>query len=145
MLQGTRSRSSDGNLSWTIACTDGAEGLEGMLWDARHDEPRFEFVDLRPIESRLRGERTGLHATRTVEVRCKREDLEIGDVELTDPLGAKWAARLTNWRKTTKAAEAFIKYWLQQEGLRVGDIHEPFSDLVVGDLLVSLVDDDDLS
>lgn len=84
-----------------------------------------------------------MYATVTVEVRCKREDLEITDIALTDPAKAKSMIYLLNRRKAEKVAEAFIKHQLHQEGLRVGDIHEPFSDLVVGDLLVSLVDCDD--
>ena len=147
VLLGTRSLSQEGDPSWTIKRTDGTDILEGMLWDARQDEPRFELVDRRPIEERDREHRTGLHTTVKVEVRCKREDLEITDIALTDQETVSRVAKWANHKKKAKVAEAFIKHRLQQEGLRVGDIHEPFSDLVVGDLLVSLVDggdDDDL-
>lgn len=141
-LLGTRSESSDGDLSWIITRTDGDEILQGMLWSAKHDEPRFELIDQRPEEVRSKESITGLHQTLTVEIRCKREDLDIKGIELTDPEENKVMSRLLNRRKKDKVAEAFIKKKLQEEGLRVGNISEPFSDMVVGDLIVSLVDSD---
>ncbi|WP_375264208.1 hypothetical protein [Palleronia sp.] len=143
VLLGTRSESTDGHQSWNIARMDGAEVLEGLLWNANKDEPRFELIDGRPPAVRDREERTGLHATVTIEVRCKRQDLEVTEVSLTDPEESKTFARLTNRRKATKVAEAFIKKKLQEEGLRVGDVHEQYSDMVIGDLIVSLVENDD--
>jgi len=143
VLLGMRSESTDGNLSWSIERTNGPEILKGQFWDAKKDEPRFVVVDQRPIEVREQEARTGLHATVTVEVRCKREDLDITHIELTKPSDIKLMGLLPNRKKSMKAAEAFIKHQLQKEGLSVGDIHEPFSDLVVGDLLVSLVENAD--
>lgn len=141
LLLGERSETHDGHLCWTVRRTDGGAGLEGLLWDARQGEPRFQLVDRRPTEARTRSERTGLHPTITVEVRAKREDLEIDGIELTDPEQRRFSAGLFKRPLAVKTAEAFIARELKREGLRVGDIHEPFSDLVVGDMLVSLVDD----
>lgn len=140
VLLGTRSLSNEGHQAWNISRVDGSPVLEGLLWDANNDPARFELVDARTVEVRKQEEITGLHATITVEVRCKREDLEVTEISLTDPEEARIMARLTNRNKAVKVAEAFIKKKLQEEGLRVGNMSEIYSDLVVGDLIVSLVE-----
>jgi len=144
VLLGTRSQSQEGHQSWNIRRIDGTETLEGQLWDAHADGPRFELLDRRPEMARESDKRTGLHPAVVVEIRCKREDLEIVDIDVTDSADAKIMLGLPSRKKAMKVAEAFLKQQLQKECLRVGDIHEPFSDIVVGDLLVSMVDDDDI-
>lgn len=140
VLQSMQSRSAEGHPCWVITRADSQVGLEGTLWDP-HSEPRFHILDRRPKPVRDQEERTGLHPTVTVEIRCKREDLEITDIALTDPEKNTRLPFGNGHKKRLKAAEAFIKHQLQLERLRVGDIHEIFSELVVGDMLVSLVDD----
>lgn len=143
VLLGTRSRTKENDQSWRVSRTDGAEILQGMLWNANEDGAMFELIDGRAEEVRDREYQTGLHATATVEVRCKREDLEVTDIMLTDPEEKKLMRSLINRNKAMKVAEAFIKQQLRDEGLRVGNIHEGFSDLVVSDLLVALVEEND--
>ena len=143
VLLGTRSLSVEGHQSWNVARIDGIHILEGLLWDANRDAARFELVDRRPVEVQEQEKRTGMHATVTVEVRCKREDLEVTEIGLTDPNQAQVMARLINRNKAMKVAEAFIKKKLQEEGLRVGNINEAYSDLVVSELVVSLVENED--
>ncbi|TGN55489.1 hypothetical protein E4L95_14995 [Paracoccus liaowanqingii] len=144
ILLGTRSQSEDGYQSWNVSRTDGAPVLDGLLWDANSEQARFELIDNRPAETREQEKRTGLHPTFTIEVRCKREDLEVTEIGLTSPTDARIMHTLLNRGKSLKAAEAFIKKKLQEEGLRVGDLNEFYSDLVVSDLIISLVENADI-
>ena len=137
LLVATRSQTLDGHLSWRVQRTDGIAGLDGLLWDARNGPPRFTAVDTRTPEERARHERTALPPTLRVEVRAKSEDLIIDRLELTD---ARPWSKLGPTRKAEVAARAFIKRSLIEERLPVGDIHEPFSDLVIGDMVVALTD-----
>ncbi|MEM0961676.1 MAG: hypothetical protein AAGK21_03920 [Bacteroidota bacterium] len=139
-LLGQRSATREGDLSWVISRNDGSDFLDDVLWDAKM-EPRFEIVDGRDERVQERDARTQIYPTFTVEVRCRSEDLRIDEIELTDPDERGLLSRLGAPKKRQKAAEALIKRELQMNGLRVGDIHQPYSRLVVGDLIVALVED----
>ena len=140
LLLGQRSKTADGDLSWIISRTDGAGILDDVIWDARN-EPRFDVIDRGDVAVREQEAKTNLHPTIRVEVLCRQEDLLIRDIALTDPEESRIAATLSGSKKRRLAAESFIKRKLENEGLPVGKIHDPFGHLVVGDMIVSLVDD----
>ena len=139
-LLGRRSETDDGDLSWIISRADGEGILDDVIWDAR-SEPRFDLIDQADVAIREQEAKTNLHPTIRVEVLCRSEDLHIKDIALTDPEENALSSILSGPRKRKLAAEAFIKRELQNEGLRVGDVHDPFGRLVIGEMIVSLVDD----
>lgn len=139
-LLGQRSLTTDGKLSWIITRADGSGVLDQVLWDAK-TQPRFALVDKRDPALREHEARTQLHPTIRVEIQCRSEDLRIEEIELTDPDERKSTILWKGNSKRKKAAEAFIKRELQREGLRAGNIHDPYGRIVVGDMMVSLIDD----
>lgn len=140
LLLGQRSQTEDGSLSWIITRADGSGILDHVVWDAK-TEPRFDIVDKRDVSVREREKSNQLHPTLRVEIHCRSEDLQIKDIELTDPNERRLITSWSGDKKRRKAAEAYIKRELLQEGLRVGNIEDPYGRLIVGDLVVSLVDD----
>lgn len=140
LLLGRRSRTEKGDLSWIVTCAEESGILNELVWNARTD-PRFDLIDNRKKEIRERDARNQLHPTIRVEIICRREDLRIEDIALTDPNDRKSISPFGGDKKRRIAAEAFIKRELLQNGLRAGNIHEPYGRLVVSDMIVSLVDD----
>lgn len=140
LLLGQRSRTNNGDLSWIITRADGSGVLDQVVWDAKN-EPRFDLIDNRDATLRQNDMRTQLHPTIRVEIHCRSEDLQIKDITLTDPEERKVTALWAGERKRKKAAEAFIKRALLTEGLHAGNIHDPYGRLIVGDMIVSLIDD----
>lgn len=140
LLLGQRSRTEEGELSWIITRADGRGILDQVVWNAQ-TEPRFDLIDKRATEVREREALNQLHPTIRIEIKCRSEDLKIDDIALTDPEERRLMASWAGANKRKKAAEAFIKRELLQNGLRAGNIHEPYGRLVVGDMIVSLVDD----
>lgn len=140
LLLGQRSKTGGGDLSWIVSRADGQGILDQVIWDARA-QPRFDLIDKRDSAQRDRDARNQLHPTVRVEVHCRSEDLQITDISLTDPDERRGTAIFKNPQKRQKAAEAFIKRELLSEGLRAVNIHDPFGRLIVGDMIVSLVDD----
>lgn len=98
--------------------------LNGRPWDAEQ-EPRLRVRDKRSDGSKQ------IEPSIRIEVRCLREDLDIHDIVinregrfvsvLTDPFG----------RNKLAAAEAVIRTRLFQEGLTVGDMADPFAQLIL--------------
>lgn len=136
ILHSLNSRSVDGHPSWMITNAYN-EYLEGSLWDP-HEEPRLTLIDKRSEAARTRHIETGMNPYCRIDIRCRREDLEILEITLRDPERDGFEKQRQDYKVRLRAAESFIKHQLQLEGLAVGDIHEMFSDMIVGDLIVPL-------
>jgi hypothetical protein len=98
--------------------------LAGRPWDAEQ-MPRLKLKDLRKDRTR------GIPPTVRVEVRCKREDLDIQGIEIKD--GRRWSglkSRLGILNKLA-AAESYIRDRLTEEGLEVKNISDPFGQLTL--------------
>ena len=87
----TQSKTADGHYRWLIESRAG-KILEGRPWVA-NKQPRLKLIDERRDRSK------GIPPTVRVEIRCRREDLHIEDLEIKDEglwQDEKWASR-TRW------------------------------------------------
>lgn len=96
--------------------------LWGSPWDA--SEPRMKFRDTK--SSRKRGEPPEI----SIQIRCKREDLHIEDVQFKDPSFMKGDFISRN---KMIAVEQYIKSEILKMGFACGDLSEPFAELILGD------------
>lgn len=120
----TGSKTSEGDYRWLIKSNNGG-ALDGRPWDAMK-QPRLSLVD-------KRRERTkGIPPTVRVEVRCRREDLSIEDLEIKDQhLWAGVKERL-GFQNRLAAAISYIRDHLSAEGLEVKNIDDIFGQLTLG-------------
>lgn len=126
----------DGHDCWFLSSSR-SEPLQGAAWSA-HDDPRLEIVDKRSPTEKEKHRSTGFEPEVLVEIRCKREDLEITDISLKDAEAAGFASNRQDEIVRQRAAEAFIKRELMIEGLKVGDLSEIFADMVIADHIVPI-------
>ena len=96
--------------------------LKGSPWEA--DDPRMKIRDTK--SSRKRGDPPEV----SVQLRCKREDLHIEDVQIKDPsiMNGDFLSR-----NKTIAVEQYIKSEILKMGFACGDLSEPFAELILGD------------
>lgn len=120
----------EGHPAWEVS-TIGCGRLEGSPWDAA-DDPRLNV-------KRLADRNTdGDKPTLRIEIRCRREDIEISDLELKDTDKQGWFNRRSNRDINLAAAEQVIKAELLSAGFfQVPDISENHSELVIADVIVS--------
>lgn len=107
--------------AWEIKPTVG-EALEGKPWDVK-TEPRLQLIDKRKDCS------TPLPESIIVEARCRREDLDIQDIELKNDKNSFISRKKNN----IAAAEGYIRSQFEKSGLDVdiGSMDEKFLRLVL--------------
>ena len=96
--------------------------LDGQPWSA--DIPRAKLRDTKA--DRKRGEPPEV----TIDIRCRREDLIIEDIQFKD---TSFIDFLKLPRAKRIAVEQYIKAEIERVGLYCGDLAEPFSRIVLGD------------
>lgn len=97
--------------------------LDGQPWSS--EIPRAKLVDTRA------GRKYGEPPEVTIEVRCRREDLIIEDVQFKDASLMDFI-RLPQAKRV--AVEQYIKSEIEKMGLYCGNISDPFSTIVLGDV-----------
>lgn len=103
-----------------------SEYLWGSPWHAEQ-EPRFK----------VRKQGNGEDTTMMIEVRCRREDIEVLDLELKDPEEQSRFKRKKNHENNMVAAEQLIKLELEKAGfLDIPDLNEKHSRLLIADTLI---------
>ncbi|HEY1632564.1 MAG TPA: hypothetical protein VGF56_14710 [Rhizomicrobium sp.] len=117
----TQSKTAEGDYRWTIEPSAGTY-LEGRPWDGGK-EPRLKLVDHRKDRSK------GIPPTVRVEVRCKREDIDISDITIKDETLLEKAKSQIGFTNKMKAAEAYIRNQLANEGLEVSNVSDIFGQL----------------
>jgi hypothetical protein len=100
------------------------ERLDGQPWDALTPVMKLRNTNI----DRVRGEPPEV----TVEVRCRREDLEIRDIELR---GKKFPAWATLSSTKQLMVEQYIKQELVRSGLHCGDLGDKFAILILADAI----------
>lgn len=117
------SKTPEGHYRWTVKPTVGTK-LLGSPWPAL-TSPRLTMIDER-LDPTL-----GIEPVASIEIRCRREDLVIEDLQIKDK--KKWdeARKKRGFENQMKAAEAYIRNRLHDMDFSVGDISEPFSKLVL--------------
>ena len=104
--------------------------LDGRPWPS--DKPRLKLIDRRAPNFRA------LEPTVRVEVRCRREDLEITDIRFKDDARQQAFLLREGHRNRIAAAEALIRSRLLQEGLidPKADLGDDFLELTLSDTIV---------
>lgn len=109
---------------WSVASITKDGALTGRPWDAS-EAPRLKVIDTRPDRER------GLAPVVKVEVRCRREDLIIRNIQLKNVTGLEDRLKRGSRRNREVAAEAVIRSRLLEEGLLSGDIEDRFAILTL--------------
>ena len=120
----TQSKTADGQYRWLIEPRT-KEILEGRPWNAAQ-QPRLRLID------RRRDRTKGIPPTVRVEVRCRREDLVIKDLEIKDESLWETAKRRAGFKNKVAAAESYIRDHLSREGLEVKNIEDIFGTVTLG-------------
>jgi hypothetical protein len=113
----------DGHYRWNLKPTNGAV-LAGRPWDAV-SAPRLKLIDLRKDRTK------GIPPTVRVEVRCRREDLKIEDIEIKNETVLEAVKRRSGFDKRLAAAEAYIRDRLTKEGLVINNFQDAFGELTL--------------
>jgi hypothetical protein len=127
----TQSRTVDGHYRWSVESQLG-KILEGRPWDGSK-QPRLKLIDQRKDRSR------GIPPTVRVEVRCRREDLVIDDLEIKDQTLWETAKNKFGFKNRMAAAESYIRDRLTEEGLEVRNIDDIFAHLTLGSVTAGTV------
>jgi hypothetical protein len=127
----TQSQTVDGHYRWAIEPQLG-QILEGRPWDASK-QPRLKLVDKRKDRSK------GIPPIVRVEVRCRREDLTIEDLQIKDDSLWESAKSRFGFKNKMAAAESYIRDRLTEEGLEVKNIHDIFATLTLGSVTAGAV------
>jgi hypothetical protein len=124
LMMVTQSKSSEGHYRWLIESTSGSM-LEGRPWDAGK-QPRLRLIDKRSDPSK------GIPPTVRVEVRCRREDLIISDLQMKDE--GIWTAvkSRVGHKNRMAAAISYIRNRLSEENLEVQNMEDVFGQLTLG-------------
>lgn len=124
----TQSQTAEGFYRWIVEERKG-KALIGKPWEADR-KPRLKLIDQRTNKS-------GIAPVVIVEVRCRREDLIIEEIELKDQnVWQKITSGLSNANKMI-AVEAYIRDRLAAEGLSAGDVTDKFAQLTMANVIAS--------
>lgn len=116
-------------VGWEITSRS-AEPLKGSPWDATAS-PRFKVKRSSPRNAE------GNKPTIKLEVRCRREDIEILELKAKDPAIMKRLMQRAHRDRHLVVAEQMIKDQIAKEGfLALPDMNNPVSIIVVADMLV---------
>ena len=119
----TQSRSPDGHYRWLIEATD-SEPLAGRPWNAQ-EQPRLKLIDKRSDRTK------GIPPTVRVEVKCRREDLVIEDLQLKDE--SLWDSLVgrAGHKNRVAAAISYIRSRLAEENLEVDNMEDVFGQITL--------------
>jgi hypothetical protein len=123
----TQSRTADGHYRWEVKAVHSGP-LEGKPWDPLQ-EPRLSVRDTRTDEKHVEG-------SCYVEIRCRREDLIIEGIKLKGSSRLNFLPQRKRHHNRMAAAEAYILAALTSRSLGSDDIHEPFGEICLANILV---------
>jgi hypothetical protein len=129
------SKTADMQHCWIASGVGGC--LAGSLWDAAN-EPRFVVADKRPPDFIEKDRALELPPMASVEIRCRREDIEIYDIEFKDLVEQGITQNRFNQDIRMRAAEAFLKSQIQLQGLRVENMGDKFAEVFLAEYLIPL-------
>jgi hypothetical protein len=116
----TQSKSEAGHYRWIVEARDDSP-LFGRPW--KSDTPRLSLTDVR------RDRTKGIAPMVRLEVRCRREDLIIEDLELKDESAWETLRERAGFGNRMAAAESYIRDQLSALGLEVRNIEDKFGRL----------------
>lgn len=120
----------DGHHAWEVFTNKGAsEYLLGPAWDAADPVLKVERILARNAD--------GDKPTVMIEIRCRRADIEIIDLEEKDPAARDFYLRKTNREMSLAAAEQIIREELERIGfLDIPDVTESASRIMIADKII---------
>lgn len=119
----SQSMTTDDEYRWVIE-SQASGALEGAPWDA-DKEPRLTLVDLNAGKPRR------IEPSVQIEVRCRREDLFISDIEITDRTLLRELPEHKASRRNEVAAECYIRDELLRNGLGATDLSNRFAEITL--------------
>ncbi len=122
----TQSKTPDGQYRWELTPSNG-RCLEGRGWDAK-EHPRLRLRD-------TRGGASSLPPCVRVEIRCRKEDIEISDISLKDEGVMERVRQAAGFDNRRAAAEAYIRSALTREGLSFESFDDPFGIICLADVI----------
>jgi len=126
-----QSKTDDGQYRWLLE-PGSTTVLKGRPWDAVN-QPRLKLVDNRKDRSK------GIPPTVRVEVRCRREDLRIDDLEIKDEGLWQSVKERVGFRNRMAAAESYIRDRLSEEGLEVKNLEDIFGQITLGSTIAQSI------
>lgn len=120
----TQSKTSEGHYRWSVE-PRASQVLKGRPWDPVN-QPRLKLIDKRKDRS------AGIPPAVRVEVRCRREDLDIDRLEIKDENLWETVKRRAGFQNRMAAAESYNRDRLLEEGLDVRNIGDMFGELTLG-------------
>lgn len=127
-IRTVQSQDKDGHYRWILTPGVGLTSLSGRPWDPNR-EPRLSLRDTRKDKSHL-------EPSVRVEVRCRKEDLDIYDIEVKDEPVAHRIKRKVGFDNRRAAAEAYIRMVLAEEGLCAEHFDDNFGIVTLADIVV---------
>lgn len=125
------SKTNEGHYRWLVIPST-STALEGRPWDAV-EQPRLKLIDQRKNRTK------GLPPTVRVEVRCRREDLVIDDLQVKDERIWDTAKRGFGFKNKVAAAVSYIRDRLAEEGLEVNNIEDIFGIVTLGSVMAEAI------
>ena len=115
------SKTLEGHYRWFVRSST-AKYLTGRPWDST--VPRLTLIDQRK-------NRSDIAPSVRVEIRCRKEDLLISDIETKN---RKFISSENLAHNKKLAAEAYIRTKLQEFGLLVNALDDPFSEIILASI-----------
>ena len=121
MINVTQSTTPDGEYRWSLRPCQG-NVLHGRPWDPI-ESPHLRLIDRRKDRSK------GIPPAVRVEIRCRREDLTISDIDIKNASILEKAKSKIGYTNRLAAAEAYIRDRLAKEGLEVKNFKDSFGEI----------------
>lgn len=126
-------RNDDGHECWDVTPAI-AKHLLNRIWDGAAD-PRFSMKDKRSATQKAKDEANQMDPVVSVQIRCKREDLLIENIKVTDPEKEKELGGRRNQDKRLIAAESHIRDLLMMETLGAPNLKSDYVEMVLADII----------
>jgi hypothetical protein len=133
LFRTTQSKTEEGHYRWIVE-SETSNPLNGRPWDS--SAPRLTLIDNGGEVSSK-----SLQPTVRVEVRCRREDLIIEDIELKDESIWSNLTGRAGFNNRMAAAESYIRDQLIRLGLEVKNIEDKFGQLTMASATADAVPD----
>lgn len=128
----TQSKSPNDNYQWEVSPAIN-DALDGIPW-----EPEQKLVTLKDGRKPNSNQ---IPPIVRIEVRCKREDLDISDLHIKDETLLEKISGTIDGERKIRAVEAYIRDTLAREGLEYSNISDPFGSLTLASAVPGEPDD----
>jgi len=132
--------SHDGHPSWRVSGGNEPNGrIIGSLWDLLKD-PRFDLLDKRAEAAIAKAKDQNMPPNILIQVRCRREDIDIYDISHKDMQKNEQLQAASGHINRMRSAEAYLRNEFIKEGLTYGEMDDPYAEMHVCELSLTLDD-----